>query len=288
MLALLVVGVSVIVSTYEHQQQAQAQAQAQDDRRPKAGDPPPKPDTGPEFQGLLDKTPITFRDTAAYKTLLERVRETPPAQLRAQARRDVGFSQLVQTPALYRGVPIHMEGTAVKIIRQVAEPDSKIFSILFPRGYYYEAYITTPSSGPNPITIVFENAPDNLPLGEDLHEHIIFDGYFLKLVAYLASDTGRFMPMLVGRIRWTDLSNAAQGGPASRLSPWWFVAIGILLVLMVVRWVFAGRSAFEGLATPGQAPTPAANDQIDPDQLSAWVERQADDEDDYPTEEEQV
>ncbi len=279
MLALLVVGVCIVVSTYQRQQQAIAQEPA----RPRAGDPLPKPDDGPEFQGILDKTPITFRDTAAYKALLERVRETAPAKLQAQARRDIGFSQLIQTPSLYRGVPIHLEGTARKIIKQAAEPNSKLFSVLFPKGYYFEAYVTTPSSGKNPITLVFEDAPENLPLGEDLHEPLVFDGYFLKLVAYMATDTGRFMPMLVGRIRWADLSTPGHAGAASKISPWWFVALGALLVLTVVRWVFAGKSAFEGLSHRAPSSPTAVNDQIDPDQLSAWVEDQAEDSDEYPT-----
>ncbi len=279
MLALLVVGVCIVVSGY----QRQIQAQAQEPVRARAGDPPPKPDEGPEFQGILDKTPISFRDTAAYLTLLERVRQTPESELQAKARRDIGFSQLIQTPSLYRGVPIHLDCTARKIIKQAAEPDSKLFSKLFPKGYYFEAYVTTPSSGRNPITIVFEDAPENLPLGEDLAEPLVFDGYFLKLVAYMATDTGRFMPMLVGRIRWADLSGAGEPGTASKISPWWFVALGALLVITIVRWVFAGKSAFDGLASRGPSSAASVNDQIDPDQLSAWVEGQTDDSGEFPT-----
>ncbi|HEU5117841.1 MAG TPA: hypothetical protein VFT74_14535, partial [Isosphaeraceae bacterium] len=97
MLALLVVGVCIVVSGY----QRQIQAQAQEPVRARAGDPLPKPDDDPEFQGILDKTPISFQDTAAYLTLLERVRQTPESRLQAQARRDIGFSQLIQTPSLY-------------------------------------------------------------------------------------------------------------------------------------------------------------------------------------------
>lgn len=279
MLALLVVGACIVASGYERHQRAMAQEPV----RARAGDPLPKPDDGPEFQGILDRTPITFRDTAAYLVLLDRVRETPPATLQKQARRDIGFSQLIQTPTLYRGVPVHLEGTARKIIKQAAEPDSKLFSKLFPRGYYFEAYVTTPSSGKNPITLVFEDAPANLPLGEDLSEPLVFDGYFLKLVAYLATDTGRFMPLLVGRIRWADLSGAGQPGAASKISPWWFVALGALLVLTVVRWVFAGKSAFDGLTSRTPSSSASVNDQIEPDQLSAWIEGRPEDSDEYPT-----
>src|SRR5438874_3693328 len=78
-------------------------------RRPVAEAPPlPPPDPAPELQGIQDKAPLLPTDNPGYALLWGRVRRTPPAALAAQARRDVVFSQLLETPARYRGLPIHV------------------------------------------------------------------------------------------------------------------------------------------------------------------------------------
>ena len=127
-------------------------------RSPPAASPPPapiEPDTSPEFAGLRDKTPLSFRDTAAYATLLERARGVSADALAAQARRDLLFTHLWERPEKYRGVPVHLLGTA----RRVLSYESKLSRT----GRLYEAWIFTPESQNHPYVCVFEDSARGLP-----------------------------------------------------------------------------------------------------------------------------
>src|SRR5438045_3200064 len=89
-------------------------------RLPEPAEPPvtaaarPEPvvaDPAPEFETVTDRTPLSFRDNAAYALLLNRARRLTPAALAAESRRDVLLTHLWERPELYRGVPIHLLGT---------------------------------------------------------------------------------------------------------------------------------------------------------------------------------
>ena len=161
--------------------------------RPKAEPPAPpppvdprplEPDTSLAFQGLADKTPMGPRDNAAYKALLDRAREAPPEKLARDARRDVFYTHLWERPDLYRGVPVHLEGTLRKVL-----PHGKVDPVFTPKEKLVEAWFVTPESRPLPYVAMIEDVPAGLPIGDNLNERVVVDGYFLKLLYYEAGDT---------------------------------------------------------------------------------------------------
>jgi hypothetical protein len=198
--------------------------------------------------------------------LLQRVRDTPAAKLLAESRRDVVFSQLIENPRRYRGLPIHLEGTVLRVLRQDATG-----SKLFPKGEFFEAYAITPDSQNFPYILIFEDAPANLPVGDDLRVHAAFDGYFFKLLSYQAGDTMRFAPALVGRIRWLDLP--AREAPAAKSWQeyrWVFIGLALLGGYMIVRWTLFLRRAF----SPARRTLPSkrlVRDEIEPEALEEWL-----------------
>src|SRR5262249_57867848 len=102
-----------------------------------SGTPAPvEPDRSAEFETVTDKTPLSFRDTAAYQKLLSEARATAPAGLAREARRDVTYAHLWQTPAHYRGVPLHLLGNARRVLRYESR--------LSQTGWPYQAWVTTP------------------------------------------------------------------------------------------------------------------------------------------------
>jgi hypothetical protein len=228
--------------------------------------PLPPPDEGPEFQGLQDRRPLSLRDSAAYDTLLKRVRDLPYAELNRRSRRDVLFSQLIDNPRRYRGLPIHIDGTVLRVLRQ-DEPGSN----LFPRGQYFEAYAITPDSVNFPWYLVFEEAPPNLQVGDDLRQHITFDGYFFKLLAYQAADTMRVAPVLVGRFPPAPEAGAARPEPGwSRDALWLALLMGVLTAYIGIRVFFQLRQA--RTRTARARPTGHVEDRIDPETLARWIE----------------
>ena len=87
------------------------------------------------------------RDNAAYKALLDRARESPPDTLAKVARRDVFYTNLWERPDLYRGVPVHLEGTLLKVL-----PHPKVDAVFTPKGTLVEAWFVTPESRPLPMS----------------------------------------------------------------------------------------------------------------------------------------
>jgi hypothetical protein len=249
-----------------------------------AAEPPPKPaastsplpppDDSPPFQGIRDKTAMSPRDNAAYAALLERVRRTPYPELAAQSRHDVLFSQLIEDPGRYRGLPIHVEGTALRVIRQDVKG-----SQIYPDGVYYEAYAVSSDSQGHPWVLAFEQAPDGLAIGDNINQRISFDGYFLKLWAYEAGDRFRFAPLLIGR--FPPASNAAPVLPTAGLL---LERLWPFLLLLVITLYVGIRLALRLRKTTRPIPRPpgkiAVSDQIDPDRLTAWIEGRSDDQED--------
>ena len=171
--------------------------------RPAPGEPPvtveerPQPvvaDRSIEFETVTDRTPMSFRDNAAYTLLLDRSRSKTPAELAGESRRDLLLTHLWERPEHYRGVPIHILGSALRVLRY----ESKLSKT----GWLYEAWVMTPETRRVPYVCVFEDVPKGFPIGPNVSERVVFNGYFLKLMKYEASDVARGAPVLVGRIGW--------------------------------------------------------------------------------------
>ena len=248
--------------------------------RPKAADDPPPPmvavakitkivpDEGVEFQALQDKKPIQVRESTAYATLLQRTRETPAQELDSQARRDVFLTQLWERPAAYRGVPIHLEGTAKKVLTHEVAPS------MSPSGRLYEIWFYSDENRAFPYVVTVEDAPVGLVVGYELNLRVTIDAYFLKLLRYRAADGFRAAPMLVGRMRWMPKQPEAPA-PMVELREWTkkdgFVLIFVLLLgYILVRAVFQVRKAL----TPGRrlrAPS-TSSEPLPPEELADWLQ----------------
>jgi hypothetical protein len=230
-----------------------------------AGPPEPVvPDRSAEFETVTDRTPISFRDNAAYARLLDRARSQTPADLAASSRRDLLLTHLWERPELYRGVPIHLLGTALRILRYPSK--------LAKNGWLYEAWIITPETARIPYVGVFEDPPQGLPIGPNISERVVFNGYFLKIMRYEAGDVARGAPVLVGRLGWEprEPSGAGPDGFSSSLR-WMLIAIAAMFVLSLGRWIVQLRRLFSPPARL-EPPKITATDDLAPGALDAWVQ----------------
>jgi len=232
--------------------------------------PLPPPEDSPVFEAVRDREPISFRETAAYRELLERVRSTPAEELQRAAREDIVFSDLLERPERYRGLPIKRQGTARRILRLEDIPET-----LAPEGALYEAWTYTSDSRGYPYVFVFEDPPEGLPAGDDVRAFVTFQGYFLKLLAYSAADKPRVAPMLIGRLQYVPEAEPEPiaPGPSSAWSLWIIVPIAAILVYLVFRGTSAVRSSLGGRAARGFRPPP--KEEISPEELNDWLSRPA-------------
>jgi hypothetical protein len=229
------------------------------------------PDRSPQFESVTDRTPISLRDNAAYSLLLDRARAHSADELAAKSRRDVVLAHLWETPDLYRGVPVHLLGSALRVLRYQSK--------LSPSGWLYEAWIITPEAARVPYVCVFEDAPEGLAIGPNISERVVFNGYFLKVMKYQAGDVSRGAPLLVGRIGWVPREDSAGAGNNSSLLHWSLAVIAALFAISLGRWLYQLRTLF---SRPARVPlyfARSAPEEIEPAQLDAWVQSMAGDDD---------
>jgi hypothetical protein len=226
-------------------------------------------DKSVEFETVKDKTAINLRDMAAYKLLIAKAEDTKPLDLDKKSRRDVLTYQIFERPEHYRGVPIHILGSALRVLTYDT-PHAK-------KGRLYEAWTVTSDSQHNPYVCVFEDAPNGFPIGDNISERIVFNGYFLKMMAYEAgSATGkkemRIAPVLIGRIGWTP--HRAAPGVGNRTSgpfAWMAIAVAIMFVISFFRWM-TGLQRSLRVPSRSRVALEHPNDQIEPEKLAAWLE----------------
>jgi len=231
---------------------------------------PPRvePDKSPEFETVSDKTPIGFRDFAAYDLLLKRARETSAADLARQSHRDIYFTDLWERPEHYRGVPVHLLGNALRI--------TTFESKRSPQGRLYEAWVNTHESQGYPYYCIFEDLPPGLPLGHDVAERVVFNGYFFKQMRYLAGkDVQRAAPVLIGRTGWTRKPAAVHRDDTVF---WMALVVAIMFVISLYRWIASLRRSLSPSSRAealGHRPT----EELDPTDLAHWVDSVREDED---------
>ena len=133
-----------------------------------------------EFQGIKDKTPIEFRDMAAFAALLRQVRDTKPADLADRARKAVGIRDLWEHPDDYRGALVELRG----FCRRVDLSGAKLGG----RGPMHEVWITPPEVKLERVCL-HRRGPSGGPSdqGRRLPTAVVFRGFFLK-VSCLRSD----------------------------------------------------------------------------------------------------
>jgi len=222
------------------------------------------PDKSAEFETVQDKTSIGLRDMAAYKKLLQQAHDRNSAKLSEESRRDVLSIQVWEHPDAYRGVPIHILGTVLRVMTY----ESK----LVPSGRLYEAWMVTSDSQRNFYVGVFEDAPKGFPVGDNISERVVFNGYFLKLMKYQSGkDLGFYTaPVLIGRIGW-NAPTAPQGDNGRDPIKWMAIAVGLMFILSFFRWLSGLRRTL--------APRPISSslrerptEEISPEDLAAWVD----------------
>ncbi len=145
-----------------------------------------------EFRSVKDRLPLGLRDTAAFVSLLERARESKPADDPKDARTELILQEVPEHPERYRGVPLMVRGIA----RRVFSSQSPLAA----GNRLLEVWITTPGKGPNPVACIVEDPPLGFPDRPVISEPVVVRGFFLKLMAYKVGEKEFVAPLLIGRL----------------------------------------------------------------------------------------
>lgn len=221
----------------------------------------PQPDF--HLDRVQDRTFLEEADVEGYYGLLNQARQQDAQSISAAAlqflekRRPQSkkfgrvppekfplFADLLNEPEPYRGQPVTLRGHSQEMKRYAAEENPYGITTL------YECSLFTDDSQSHPTTVVFTEAPADLPLGEKIVDGVVVSGYFLKLRAYYARDEKtRVAPLILARtITWKRDQVA---------SPW--ISLGTQyslyagLTLIVVGWLVLRWSVRPPRKTTGEA-----------------------------------
>ncbi len=197
------------------------------------------------LEAVRDNTIVSrIQEKDAWFRLADQLNTTDEAKLRDSSVGRVGYLQLFDQPATYRGKLVTIRGTAWLAYR-VPAPEN-IYGIK-----HYYIFSLLPAGGPNdPVTIYSLETPPGFPTirdryleggSTDLREPVEFTGFFFKVCAYQSRDGIQLSPLMLAKTpRWFGTPATAQKGTPF---PSWFivapVVVGLaLLAVLVSTWVF--------------------------------------------------
>ena len=189
---------------------------------------------------VQDETDLTYEDSEVYYGLLHRAQQIPADELKAagrafvQQRREVSglppFPDMLKHPREWRGQPVYLSGHLQQTIEYPAAANPWGIETL------YESALYTDDSQLHPITVVFTNKPDNLPVKEGLVDRVRVAGYFLKLYLYPSADQKiRKAPLILA----DTLTVLPTPDPGPLVPREWVIAF--VIVLAVLAAIFVAR-----------------------------------------------
>lgn len=194
---------------------------------------------------VRDDRVLEARDTLAWFASCQEVAgESPPGPTVAE---EVGFRQLFQQPAAYRGHSVRIRGT-VRRISQVRAPNNPLgiehYQILWtqPVGSANAPFVVYALQLPQGFPVETNASSDSTPV--ERHDDVEFTGIFFKRFAYRAQDGIRTAPLLVARISEWEPEQTPVPQHTDLPSP---LTIGITLALVAafcISWAaFVYRSS---------------------------------------------
>lgn len=193
---LLLVGLLYTNSTPAQELQIDASEESQQNS--------PADDDPLGLAAVRDDSFLSGDDFKAYYALLNLAAKTPADELQQQAEKFVQhrreesgletFVEMIRNPAPFRGKPVVFRGHILQTISFQADENDYGLTRL------YEASLFSEDSQTHPVTVVFSEKPDNLPIGGEIVDGVTVYGYFLKTYWYPSSDNRtRKAPLILAK-----------------------------------------------------------------------------------------
>lgn len=198
---------------------------------------------GDYLSRVQDNTVFRPQEADAWFHLFDLLNRTDPAVLRRHSRGPVGYTQLQEQPAEYRGQVVTVAGRVRRAVVKQAPKNG--YGI---RDYYQ--LVLEPRGGPaRPIVVYCLSLPAGFPQGDSLDAEVSLDGFYFKRWLYLSGEGEAAAPLvLAGSLAWRP--SEAPSPPAGVAVPaslwWWLVPLGGVAVGALAWWLrprAAGRRA---------------------------------------------
>jgi hypothetical protein len=151
----------------------------------------------------------------------------------ALSPRDVGFTEIFTQPVSFRGRPVRMRGTLRRLEKVPARANDHGID------HFWQGWLE-PAGGPaSPIVVHFLRLPAGMGDGMELAEPVVVTGFFLKNMAYRASDGVRVAPLVMALEPGRPLAPST----VPELGGFWdrsIVAVGVATMLAIVAMIGVG------------------------------------------------
>lgn len=167
-----------------------------------------------------------------YFLLLRRLRGTPDAVLNRTAQ-PIAFNVLMTDSKQYLGRVLRVKGEVRRVTRIATAPDRDLPEL-------YEVWLFSSDSGLNPYRIVCSSLPDEIPVGDELPNHlrVQVEGYYFKRYGYATADGRLHVAPLILAKTMQRLRPEQHSGQTSRHTTTVIIMgiAGLLALLGVVWW----------------------------------------------------
>lgn len=214
-----------------------------------------------DLNTVVDDTWLTNEESSAYYGLLNQAIQTPAAELQQQGSEFVQrrlergkiptFPDMLKNPAEWRGQPVTISGHVLQTVEYQPAPNPYGIGTLFESSLYIE------DSQGHPITVIFTEKPENLPLSGELIDGVQVSGYFFKVYWYPSVDKQtRKAPLILAR----TVSVRPPFNPGPVVPPivsWGLLGLMALFVVGVIIRIFANdqkRRAAQRAKATGNGP----------------------------------
>ncbi|REK15928.1 MAG: hypothetical protein DWQ37_08945 [Planctomycetota bacterium] len=209
----------------------------------------------PLFPGVREDCLSEVRDGTAHRGaekdacfhLLALLQQASPQDLEAASEEHVGYLQLDQQPASYRGHLVTVAGV-VRSAKEVTAPENA-----FGIEKYYQLWLQPERSAPELLVIYCLELPDGFPLGTDLDAPCSSTGFFFKRWAYLAQGGIFTAPLILARtVDWKPPPPSVVEEPAE--DDFGVLVVVALLLALVILGLLALRTFFTRRRPTSNAP----------------------------------
>ncbi len=169
----------------------------------------------PLASAARDDGPLSLADLAAYRAAID---PTGPGD---RAPKPVGFRELWDRPADFKGRRVAVQGRVERVFHQGAVGDFPALA---------EVWIIDPAT--DPLCLVFPESPDRpAPRPGDA---VRFEGTFLRRIRYRGGGVDRLAPLIAGPAPASVVPATAKPEPAASRSPLEWLVVAVLAGVVVM------------------------------------------------------
>jgi hypothetical protein len=225
---------------------------------------------------VRDDTVFRSAEADAFHHLLAICQATDEQTLENASVGPVTFTQLFTQPKEFRGELVTIEGTVRR--------NESLPAVANKYGIKrYAKLVIEPTDRAEPLLAYCVEPPEDLPLGDKLHQSIRLTGFFYKRQAGMAGDGIRTWPLVLAKTVRLVAPAPAVDNQAAPVSPMSAVIVSIVFSLGVVWFVLGRTRTRTSFRIPAAGSPEAArvlarhglsalkNEEVEPDERERFV-----------------